>query len=614
MPKSFDQLLASYNQGKEQYYLQQKSTSAFVRTLRSLVVKDLHEKLEGGEKSQLYAWADRLSGLTTVIGGGKPTMKSAYTTYAKKLEELGSLQDYLAGAPKEGGPTRYKVICDYLRENQGPDAVAQFNKNLEAANSFLDLGLNMAELQMSDEIGEEDLEQEQIENNNLNINNLRQSDVSEKLSVAPGEQDNNPEQNIRPSKMSIRPSKMSLVPGEQYDEELAAWRDGIIGELNKPVVGNEVKKPTIELISGYKEQLGNAQNSPEKNVQLLTQIMAARKVINVEPDHRSDLENRKTSESVVNQTAVELMKNGHYLGFMRDLANDTKKMAKVKRDLKSGNGGALDEDFRTYLKQQPAGNLRPSETLSRYMPNVKERLEGIKSNVKKGKEPDAVKAAAEVVALRSMIRAERKEKSSLEQPIPVHTDPTLGKRITTLCKDENFKSLVENDPEVASKLKDGHGGDLVDYIRNKDRKGKEGIAGDSWKLLYANTRIGRLRELKQQAEDCRNKLSKGEKADYKDVIREYFVLNSELVDKNGAPRKDASEKLWDNISWSDMAKKQQKAPEVPLNLESNYAVKDALEKIRDASLPGDKTKLIEAEPIAQDNLEKQNEGNQLNLT
>ena len=346
------------------------------------------------------------------------------------------------------------------------------------------------------------------------------------------------------------------------------------------------------LTSDYNEKVSAAQfirNFRSENItkkprtdeqledQILT-IMAARALSGCK---RNDLETLESAQ--ITRDEVEIQKNvlrnsKAYQEFMEDVkVNPDTRKAAIKA-LTSGHGGKLDELFTKHL----ANNYRPCEMpngpeLQRYMPTVKQRIEGLQNNPTN--DPSA--AAAEILVLRNRIHAERNNKATLNKPVP--TNFSLSTEATALANDTDFMDIM-TDPAVLRQYGAGHGGQMIIEMR---KASKACGAGETVQgILEENTYKQAAKAARQTAETLYNALSGKEKLDArftekdildctKNTITKYYALNNAAGAKPTDTKKAADAKLESDVNWGKV-NKHRNAENTPLSQMTPQNAKTAL--------------------------------------
>ena len=137
-----------------------------------------------------------------------------------------------------------------------------------------------------------------------------------------------------------------------------------------------------------------------------------------------------------------------------------------------GHCGKLDDMLKKFAKEAKVGELDNGEVMKRYMPTAKDRIEVLQDRLKKADTSIAEKRKIvfEIIKIRNITRAVRKSKSSLERPIP-DSDPNIGHSLDVVLQhtsEENLNKLIT--PEIISAAASGHGGDMVEKLRENVKK------------------------------------------------------------------------------------------------------------------------------------------------
>ena len=185
---------------------------------------------------------------------------------------------------------------------------------------------------------------------------------------------------------------------------------------------------------------------------------------------------------LVDDVLVTKYEHPEFKKFMETLRNDPQKMATAMKHANStGHGGALEDMFREYLLNKPAGELTNDPLLARYMPTALDRIEVLqnqaKAALKEGKTPE--KAMAEIAVVRDFVRATQNSKETLKVKIPANGK--LQEETNTLAN-SNFMKECAKKPNITNLIKEGHGGKMVEEINN-------GISGSLGQYLSNENRI-----------------------------------------------------------------------------------------------------------------------------
>ena len=371
-----------------------------------------------------------------------------------------------------------------------------------------------------------------------------------------------------------------------YEKELrnANYEDAqeIIDELDlKEIVpdaeGNEIEVEVQEKkanvwIEEIKAENAFAKLNPETNRMELdpdqiAKVLVIRDLANAERGDAKNLNGCTLKETQIRTAARELKKDQTFQNFIKKLNDDPVKYRAALSAASTGHCGGLDDMFKAYVKQLPAGQMSNATPLKRYLPTVLERIEILQKQAKK-KPALGAAAAAETIALRNIVRAQRDAKSRLNKTIPVSKSDLLGREIKALKDDKNLTAYLGTE-RVQSLLQKGHGGKMLENVRlhvyTGQEEGKE-IGRKATDVLLESTIAGRIDDIKTAAAKCRTELyylepgtDKEQKAMEmtKVLIGEYLVHCLPYVNAN------AKEKWSENygtlsrgeVVWSDVEKK-----------------------------------------------------------
>ena len=371
-----------------------------------------------------------------------------------------------------------------------------------------------------------------------------------------------------------------------YEKELrnANYEDAqeIIDELDlKEIVpdaeGNEIEVEVQEKkanvwIEEIKAENAFAKLNPETNRMELdpdqiAKVLVIRDLANAERGDAKNLNGCTLKETQIRTAARELKKDQTFQNFIKKLNDDPVKYRAALSAASTGHCGGLDDMFKAYVKQLPAGQMSNATPLKRYLPTALERIEILQKQAKK-KPALGAAAAAETIALRNIVRAQRDAKSRLNKNIPTSKSDLLGREIKALKDDKNLTAYLGTE-RVQSLLQKGHGGKMLENVRlhvyTGQEEGKE-IGRKATDVLLESTIAGRIDDIKTAAAKCRTELyylepgtDKEQKAMEmtKVLIGEYLVHCLPYVNAN------AKEKWSENygtlsrgeVVWSDVEKK-----------------------------------------------------------
>ena len=236
-------------------------------------------------------------------------------------------------------------------------------------------------------------------------------------------------------------------------------------------------KESLEVASDYIENIRDnsfrdaAQDfrsqEADKHMDNVFRIMAARQLADSDRGSSEKLKRTTFTNDELESRVEEMKKDRIFKAFARAVAGDRKLYNKVisAASSKSGHGGKLDDIYKDFVKNLPAGQLCNSKINERYMPTVKERIEVLQNKAKTGKEKFE-NAAAEIVVLRNLSRAEIGKVKTLEKKIPCFEQDSLAYESTKLSQKKYFTGFFQENSNASKLLLKGHGGDMLQYIRD----------------------------------------------------------------------------------------------------------------------------------------------------
>ena len=433
-------------------------------------------------------------------------------------------------------------------------------------------------------------------------------------------------------------SESDLYAGYNLDDDEEYARINEEFEVINAVESGKVQPAGNWLAECKKEAIeNNSQRIPDssRTIELATRVLAIRMLGNIK---RKDTRNLSVdiSEQDIDETVEKLKKDSNFQKMISrfeksDFVPHDPLYQEFKNGLTTGNGGRVEDAYRKFLKELPAGQLENGESnLAHYMPTAKERIESLqqqlrdsmkaevdKSDPRSSEEAsDKVKESiAEIVLLRNMVKAERNKAGSLDKKIPM--TGTLASDIKTVSRDP-LLHVANTRNSVKEAAISGHGGNIVAKVYEETRKdlqnalqtGDEIIGDDKRltslnqyqlpsekadKLFGAGTVGGRIKLLKDEADELLTTLqdAEGEErrqalARSKEVIAEFLLFNNRLYDKYGIPKykgDDFEKALTKPIAWEDVDSKVQKAVSSPMyqNVTENH-LRAGLSRITNAEI------------------------------
>ncbi len=394
-----------------------------------------------------------------------------------------------------------------------------------------------------------------------------------------------------------------------YEKELrnANYEDAqeIIDELDlKEIVpdaeGNEIEVEVQEKkanvwIEEIKAENAFAKLNPETNRMELdpdqiAKVLVIRDLANAERGDAKNLNGCTLKETQIRTAARELKKDQTFQNFIKKLNDDPVKYRAALSAASTGHCGGLDDMFKAYVKQLPAGQMSNATPLKRYLPTVLERIEILQKQAKK-KPALGAAAAAETIALRNIVRAQRDAKSRLNKIIPTSKSDLLGREIAALKNDKELTTYLGT-ARVQELLQKGHGGRMLENVRlhvyaedtaaeklrmekekqspllrfNEKKEEEKGIGRKARGVLLESTIAGRIDDIKAAADKYRTELyylAPGTEKEQKAMEMTKVLIGEYLVHCLPYVNADAKEKWSENygtlsrgeVVWSDVEKK-----------------------------------------------------------
>ncbi|MBR3040533.1 MAG: hypothetical protein IKI20_07775 [Lachnospiraceae bacterium] len=236
-------------------------------------------------------------------------------------------------------------------------------------------------------------------------------------------------------------------------------------------------KQSLEVAINYIEDIRDNQfkNAAEdyssqeidKHIDNVLRIMAARQLADSDRGSSAKLKKAVFTGDEVEMRVDEMKNDPMFKQFLNDVKLDRNLYNKLIKaaSSKSGHGGKLDDIYKEYVKNLPARDLHNTRINERYMPTVKERIEILQNKAKNEKNlPE--EAAAEIVVLRNLSRAEIGKAKTLDKKIPCFEKDTLCYESTKLSRNDYFKDSFGKNTVATGLLLKGHGGDMLQFLRD----------------------------------------------------------------------------------------------------------------------------------------------------
>ncbi len=327
------------------------------------------------------------------------------------------------------------------------------------------------------------------------------------------------------------------------------------------------RKSAYFWLEDYKSPQGQAEAKLDP-VDYFAKIMAVRTRTNAKPNSPSTLSEKMTAAEI-EETAKQIKETKGFKQFMTKLTRNPDAMKAAMKAAATGHGGGVEKQFREFLKTQKAGSLQNEEPLARYMPTARERIEFLQQEAKEklSRKAAVYDEAAEILAIRNMVKAERYQKKSLNGKIPAQ-----GVRLNEEIDKINTQAFhrMMDDSDLKASITEGHGGDMVDKLRSAASGVVVKAPEESLKkALNANTIQGRIETLHGEAlvlgQKLKDRLDKPLDEETRKLLKSASQLSAEYLalayQRNRAPQK----KMGENIPWAEVNKNAGKMRESPLS-------------------------------------------------
>ena len=303
--------------------------------------------------------------------------------------------------------------------------------------------------------------------------------------------------------------------------------------------------------------------------------------------HDSSSLGKELSENEIKEAENKLLQNHHFQEFVDDISKYGKAFEKVKANIFEGHGGRVEDAFRNYLRDLPAGRLDYTDpTLQHFMPTAAQRIEALQTKVKENRKQNRSISSetAEIVALRKNVHAEKGKKSTLQKTIPVSEN--IKKDMETLERDIAFCMSTSNN-KVYDAIVHGHGGGITEqvlkaqddvrvrmgYVNSEAKEGNKldtGYSAETGRILKSGTRESRMRELMAECVKNTKKMETASEEEMpaliqesKEIMAEYQIHHNAVYDKNFRLKSNWRQKLQEDVPWSDVQSQMNKLLKSP---------------------------------------------------
>lgn len=242
--------------------------------------------------------------------------------------------------------------------------------------------------------------------------------------------------------------------------------------LDKTVPAEFMPNANVRLEAIQEQIEKDANETPEKRAERYAELIATRSAVNAVRKKSKSLETQ-IDPAILEEHRQKLLNSKTFKNFI----NDENQAADLRKAALEGHGGALEDKFKEYVKNQP---VIGEDVPARFMPTALERTEALQAKMKEPGFDESENRAdlfVELMATRDAVGAVRGKADSLKVPV----DPALlAQKREQWKKCESFKSFVtsEDTAEDAKKAAAaGHGGALLDKFK-EHVKGQEILPED----------------------------------------------------------------------------------------------------------------------------------------
>ena len=344
-------------------------------------------------------------------------------------------------------------------------------------------------------------------------------------------------------------------------------------EAGNLIVNNQTADKYIEILrdKGFKTINTNHLTKEIKDDygDKFLKIIAARQLAGAGRKDSQKLKSFAVTPEMINDRVAEMKKDEVFKGFISSIKKSNYKMitAITAARMSIDHGAKLDDMLKEYMLNLPPGEMKNSKLHERYLPKAVDRIETLQKQVEKlqkkntankeedkKKEDQLVKAVAEIIELRNIVKAEAGNKNSLSKKITANQLDLLKSKVDTLAANEAFR-FTARQRDVQNLVIKGHGGKMTAKVRElySARFDKDIAVSD---IIDSNTIEKRMAQLKQSAGRISASLHSSEDGsaeqnklvqDGKNLMEEYSLLFAKVVNPDTFEVEE--DKLKKDVPW-----------------------------------------------------------------
>lgn len=235
----------------------------------------------------------------------------------------------------------------------------------------------------------------------------------------------------------------------------------------------------------------------------LVDMLAARAVICAQRNKKRGL-NKETSSLAIAEMAEKIQDMYLIKNFYNNCKSDPKMMKELIDNFQSGHGGAVEDMIKKHSNLITTNKLNGDpKVLERFVTTPKERIKAFQEEFSKNG-GDKPAFAMEIILMRNVAEAGRKDSSNLKQPLNAEMLAEARRQDALLRNDKVMPAICTGVPDAkfGELLTRGNGGKFVEQVRriaDTNRFGKiEGIT----EVVEKNTIVGKYKSINKEIKAC----------------------------------------------------------------------------------------------------------------